>query len=160
MSHSYGHVGRVGYFAVSLLAFAQEQSSPRLKPEQIVGNPSFLGQTVECVGVVDRVERDGLSATTFFVVLEGDLYCRLLIEPLRAGKRKVNFKKLTTGVVGVYVDETRVFVPGEELVIRGRVVQEMRRTVLDRTTVKEASSLHLRIILGLPLFWYRSDRNP
>jgi hypothetical protein len=121
----------------------------------------LMGKVVTVSGSIDKLEKDALSNTSFILVLEGNLRCRLSKEQFQAGnrsdsnsmKRKVELKSVTQGDFGLYINSVRYLNHGDDITIRGTLNKEMTKLVLDKSTIKSTSNPDLRSILRLSYYY-------
>ncbi len=96
-----------------------------------------LGQTITVTGTVARIERDGISSTTFFLVLKDEIYCRMIWPDLALARRNLRLSTEVGGRVVAYWNKRIMFVPGEKVAMRGICKKELSRVTLDQAQQTE-----------------------
>lgn len=89
----------------------------------VVNTNTFLGERVKVSGTVQAVFHDGLSAKSFMVQLEDNLYVRLELPP---GAKWIGSE--------LYRGKTRLLSISEKLSVIGTLKREMSKLVIDRAT--------------------------
>ncbi len=116
----------------------------------------YLRSTIDVVGVIRRMDRDGMAQDTLLIELEGGLHVRLALQPFRQmaqqRRQRLNVHARTLGDLGLYVGQQRFLSPGETLAVRGEMRQEMRRYVLDGVTVLRTTDPRAAGVLGVRQF--------
>ncbi len=91
-----------------------------------------LGQTVTVTGTVSRIERDGISSTTFLLVLKDEIYCRMIWPDVALARRNLRLSTEVGGRVVAYWNKHIMFMPGDKVAMRGVCKKEMSRVTLDQ----------------------------
>lgn len=125
----------IGLTALALIQF--------FSPAEIAGNTNLVGQYVETVGIVDCIEPDKLSSSTFLVVFLGDFRARILKENLIEGihgLKEVKIRRNKEGKLSVWLKgnriEKRVFAPGQCYIVRGVVKKELSKIIIEKVDIE------------------------
>ena len=117
---------------------AAEAAGPAWTPGSLASATNLpVGEMLTVTGTVARIEKDGLSSSSFFVVLEGELGCRMLWTDVDLTRRNL---RLTTEVGGRVVarwNKRVMFMPGDKVVMRGICKKERSRVLLDQASQTE-----------------------
>src|ERR1035437_2636785 len=77
---------------------AAEAAGPAWTPASLASATNLpVGQMLTVTGTVARIEKDGMSSTSFFVVLKEEIYCRMFWPDVALAHRNL---RLTTEVGG------------------------------------------------------------
>lgn len=153
--------------AVSSVAWAQR---PYKEVDAVFAATNDLkGRSILVHGTVDRIAKDGLSATSFLVILEGGLKCRVSRDAfLRSSSEvathavgggrvrdntdsrgKVLFNSARMGDLRIERDGTLMLSRGTDIILRGTLKKESTRWTLDRAIIVGCRDATVRSLLGI-----------
>lgn len=150
-------------FLCSLAAVAEDAVISNMAPQDVIAKVKDLqGQSITTSGVVESLVKDGMSASSFILVLKGNLRCRLSLEEFETSGRKVELKKTKWKPdVGLYLSTPKYYYGsgadqlllgrGDTVTVGGVVKLEMGKPVLSGATITKSSNPRLRSTLDL---WY------
>ena len=132
---------------IPLGALAQK---PYQEIDEIPALSNFVAGTMIALhGIVEKAERDGASANTFLLVLEGGLKCRISMDQAKIKSKDRNRKglKFTTRGMNSYVlefDGEQIFSQGTDVIVRGTLKKGMSTLLLDKAVVRGCSEKAVR----------------
>lgn len=124
--------------APDALSAGEAPAQPAWTPDLLASTTNLpLGQTLTVTGRVARIEKDGLSPSAFFVVLEGEVFCRMFWSNPDLARRNLRLSTEVGGRVVPRWNKRVMFAPGDRVVMRGLCRREMHRVVLDQAVQTE-----------------------
>lgn len=112
----------------------------------------LTNQTLSVHGIVDRLEKDGLSSTTFILVLQDGLRCRVSRSAFKAPgdqKRKVLFKTIGANDLHVEINQKELLGQGTDVIVRGTLKKEFSKWVLDKSVIRGCGDPDARSALNV-----------
>jgi hypothetical protein len=139
-------------FAISGTAFAE---TPYKEVEAVIPEiTNLVGQVVSVHGLINKLDKDGMSASTVIISLDGGLNCRISRDAFKNRKRSSEktervfvFKPVSTaGKNEIRIDYQgkQILIQGTDVIIRGTVKKEMNKYILDRAVIKGCSDSDAR----------------
>jgi uncharacterized protein YdeI (BOF family) len=128
-------------FAASGIALAGKpyQEAETLMPE--LGN--FEGKIVSVHGLIDKIEKDGMSADTLIITLDGGLRCRVSRDAFK-NRRLFAFKSGSKNDLKIEYQGRQILNQGTDVIIRGTVKKETNKWVIDRAVIRGCSDSDAR----------------
>ena len=128
----------------SCIAFAQVSHKD---VESVLPEIATLeGQLISVHGLIDKLEKDGMSTATVIIILDGGLKCRISRDVFKSrktssrkgsGQTEQSFVFRNVGKNGLKIEcrGNLIFNQGTDVVIRGTVKKEMNAWLLDRAVI-------------------------
>lgn len=110
----------------------------------------LLGTNILTHGVVNLLEKDGARNDTFFLKLEGGLYCRVQRSVFKEAKGASAKFKSASGTNELTLEryQNQLLVSGTDVIVRGVLKKEMGRWILDKATILGCSEYYARDALS------------
>lgn len=138
--------GLLALCSLTVTVFAQEEvdTSRILEAERAMKeSASLAGKLLTVHGIVEKLDKDGMSANTFIIVLEGGLRCRISRDvfqrkqtTLREKNKSFVFNTARLDGLRIENEGMQILPPGTDVIIRGTLKKEMSRVILDRGVIQ------------------------
>ncbi|OGV83880.1 MAG: hypothetical protein A2340_12170 [Lentisphaerae bacterium RIFOXYB12_FULL_60_10] len=121
-------------------------AAPYISVEAFQGEAESLkNQTVSVQGIVTSLIKDGVSGSTFMLVLEGGLRCRIPRQPFKS----YDFKFQGADNLSLERNGATALPQGTDVIVRGMVKKEMSRWILDKCSFRGCGDQGVRSLLRL-----------
>ena len=135
---------------LAVVCFAGAEPPYREAHAVMAQKDKLLGTNILTHGVVDSLEKDGASNVTFFMKLEGGLYCRVQRSVFNEAKGASAKFKSASGTTELKLEryEKLLLVSGTDVIVRGVLKKDMKRWILDKANILGCSEYLTRNVLS------------
>jgi len=134
-------------FCVCYSCIALAQESHRDVESVLPEMTNLVGKLISVHGLIDKIEKDNISAATFIIILDGGLRCRISRDVFK--KMKTVYRAVGKNDLKIECLGNPIFNQGTDIVIRGTVKKEMNACILDRAVIMGCSDSSVCSILRI-----------